>query len=147
MVQRVAPPNGSRWSAIKRSDPLLWVGALAVVVGWGLVLLNGSGSDGTPSTSSAVVAGVCAALEASEDGSNARAVFYDRAHDDLHELAAETSALDREVAARLLRSKERVEALLDGPRGTETTAALGVLSDVTAEAVSVADPGSDEDCQ
>ena len=132
---------------MKRSDPLLWIGALAVIVGWVAVLTTSGGGDEERPNEETVVAGVCSALEASEDGGDPRAVFYDRAHEGLHGLAAETSAQDRRVAAALLRSKERVEELLDEPPGPETTDALRTLSKAAAEAVSVVDPGSDEQCR
>ena len=131
---------------MKRSDPLLWIGALAVIGGWVAVVAMGGGDDGRTAEDE-VVAGVCAALDASEGGGDARAVFYDRAHEGLHELAADTSSEDRRVAATLLRSKERVEALLDGASRTETTRALRALGEAAAEAASVVDPASDEECR
>ena len=132
---------------MKRSDPLLWIGALAVIGGWVAVFAMSDGADDGRTAEDEVVAGVCAALEASEGGGDVRAVFYDRAHDGLHELAADTSDQDRRVAAALLRSKERVEALLDGPPGPETTGALRTLSEAATEAASVLDPASEEQCR
>ena len=132
---------------MKRSDPLLWIGALAVIGGWVAVVAMSGGDDDGRTAEDKVVAGVCAALDASEGGGDARAVFYDRAHEGLHELAADTSSEDRRVAATLLRSKERVEALLDGASRTETTGALRALGEAAADAASLVDPASDEECR
>lgn len=87
---------------------------------------------------------MCDALAASVEGRDAGAVFYDRAHDGLHDLAADTAAQDRAVAGRLLRSKERVEALLDATAPAQTTTALRELSEATAAAVAVVEPGLDQ---
>lgn len=89
---------------------------------------------------SAVLAGVCDAVAASIEGGDTRAVFYDRAHDGLHDLAADTAAKDRAVAGQVLRSKERVEALLDS--SAQPTAALRELAEATAAAAEVVDPAS-----
>lgn len=127
----------------------MWLGlaAMGVVGGWSLMLLVGDGSEGTTSREADVVDGVCAALDASDAGGDARAIFYDRAHDGLHELARETAPQDRVVAGRLLRAKERVEALLDRAPAAQTTAALQQLSQVAADAAVVIDPDSSVKCE
>ena len=134
-------------SSSRRSGPWLGVAAVGVVAAWSLVLAGGDDSQADPSPEAEVVAGVCAALDASADGGDARAVFYDRAHDGLHELASATTSQDRAVAGRLLRSKERVETLLDGASPAQTTTALEELSEATVDAASVADPSTTQECE
>ena len=114
---------------------------------WSLVLTAGDGSKAPPSLGTGVVDGVSAALAASAEGGDARAVFYDRAHDGLHELASETASQDRAVAGRLLRSKERVETLLDGASPAQTTTALKELSEATVDAASAVEPSSRQECE
>jgi hypothetical protein len=75
-------------------------------------------SSGDASASAAPLTDAAAALctakrQAATDPRAARRVFYDRAHDDLHELARQTQRTDRPVAARLLEAKQRVEHDLD----------------------------------
>ena len=63
-----------------------------------------------------------------------RNVFFDRAHQPLHELAAETSRHDRATAARLLEAKQAVEADLDSPdRSLDTD--LDELLDAASDAI------------
>jgi hypothetical protein len=65
-------------------------------------------------------------------------VFYDRSHDGLHELAASATDVDPAAAARLLESKQRVEALLEGaPTLADLTSALASLADATGSAAEV----------
>ena len=74
-------------------------------------------SDGSPSgrSPSRVTVGLCAAATAARagDATEARRIFFDRAHDPLHELAAAVGEQDRSAAARLLEAKEAVEAGLE----------------------------------
>ncbi len=74
----------------------------------------GDGSDGSEEPDP-LVAELCQAVEdaAGADVDAARAQFTDRAHQPLHELAAEVTQVDRTLAARLLEAKEQVEADLD----------------------------------
>ena len=134
-------------SSLRRSGLWLGVAAVGVIGAWSLVLAAGDGSQAAPSLEAEVVAGVCAALAASADGGDARAVFYDRAHDGLHELASDTASQDRAVAGRLLRSKERVEVLLEGAPPAQTTTALKELSEAAVDAASVVDPSSSQECE
>jgi hypothetical protein len=56
------------------------------------------------------VAALCAARrEAAGAVPAARGIFYDRSHDAMHELARRAQAADREVTARLLEAKNKVE--------------------------------------
>jgi|GEM_PF-1620635 len=77
-----------------------------------------SGSLGTVTASDArvLVAALCE-LEgpAATDPDRAGRIFYDRAHEALHVLAAAVEPVDRAAAAALLVAKERVEADLAGP--------------------------------
>ena len=70
------------------------------------------------SASAAPVADAAAALcdakrKAPADPLAARRVFYERAHDHLHDLARQVEGADRPAAARLLEAKQRVERDLD----------------------------------
>jgi hypothetical protein len=58
---------------------------------------------------------LCEALaEVSRDPAAAAAIFYDRAHARLHDLARAVAKADRVGAARLLEAKQAVESDLDG---------------------------------
>ncbi len=89
--------------------------ALAVLVTATLALVvascgTGSGGDG-PDRFAAGGDALCAATVAADaDTSEARQLFFDGAHQPLHELADETAERDRTVAARLLRAKQAVES-------------------------------------
>lgn len=94
----------------------------------------------------AALAAVCtAAADArNADVEAARQVFYDTAHQALHELAADAQRVDRPVAAHLLEAKQAVEAGLDAPAtageltarleelGVATLAALAATGDETS---------------
>lgn len=138
--------------SVRRSG--LWLVVAVVTVGAGWVALAALG-DGGPDEVGAtpereLQAGVCATIRAStgEDRVDPRVVFYDRAHDGLHELAARVSESDRAVAADLLRSKEQVESLLDERTSRESlTAALRQLGKSTTDAVAVVEPAQAEECE
>jgi hypothetical protein len=127
----------SRWALI----PLLvLVAAVPVTV---LAVTRSGGSDEAndgeaTSPAARTHAGLCTALALADDDdvSGARAAFYDRSHDGLHELAATATDVDPAAAARLLEAKQRVESLLDGgaPTRADLTSALGGLADATARA-------------
>ena len=55
---------------------------------------------------------LCQAAGRPED---ARELFFDRAHEALHEVARRLDGVDRAQAASLLEAKERVESGLDSP--------------------------------
>ena len=92
-----------------------------------------------PAPSDATVAALCDAVRAARDGDldEAEDIVLGRAHDRLHELAAEVSDLDRTVAAALLEAKQRVEADLTNP-SDELQRHLEDLVAATADAVAAA---------
>lgn len=83
--------------------------------------------------------GVCQALEEARAGrvEAARRAFVNRAHQPLHDLAAAAGERDREVAARLLEAKQRVEG--DFENGDDALVAnlreLGAAADVALAAI------------
>lgn len=84
---------------------------LAAVIAW---TSFGGGEDEAP-VAVAAVDGLCAARDAAAGGESeaASAVFADRAHEPLHDLAAAVAVRDRGAAGRLLQAKQEVEAALD----------------------------------
>jgi hypothetical protein len=71
---------------------------------------KGERADTGPATLVAAVEGLCQVLRDADRGVPlARAVFYDRSHDGLHDLAATVATKDRVAAARLLEAKSAVE--------------------------------------
>lgn len=90
-----------------------------VSVAVALLTVGAAGCGGRPSSSEdpyrSAMAALCEALRAAQDGDGdlARQAFYDTAHRPLHDLAAETTDIDRTLAARLLEAKESVESALD----------------------------------
>jgi cytosine/adenosine deaminase-related metal-dependent hydrolase len=93
---------------------------ITALVGLAALVLVGcaSASSGDASPSAAPLTDAAAALctakrHAARDPLAARRVFYDRAHDHLHELARQAQRTDRPVAARLLEAKQRVGHDLD----------------------------------
>ncbi len=104
---------------MSRLRVLVAVAVLAALAGSGVVVLAmGGGEDSrapavdTGGRYGQAYAGLCAARSAAAAGeaAGAREVFFDRAHQPLHELASGAAAYDRAVAARLLEAKEAVEA-------------------------------------
>ena len=82
----------------------------------------------------------------SGDAQDARAVFFDGAHDGLHDLAARTAEVDRAVTADLLRAKERIEALIDSRSTSDLQTALADLADATGAAARTLDPEAATSC-
>ena len=76
------------------------------------------------------------------DVAAARDVFFDLAHDGLHDLADRATNVDRTVAGELLRDKEQVEGLLDGATPPEQLrlALLHLHESTAAAAVAVGAP-------
>lgn len=96
----------------------------AVLVVGGLVLgagaftfLRSEADAHAPGPASApyqdVVFALCEAHDAQPN--EARALFADRVHGPLHELADRVAEQDRDAAARLLEAKQQVEFVLDDP--------------------------------
>ncbi len=76
----------------------------------------------TPIGASAAVLGLCAARAAvSSSAMRANALFEDRAHEELHVIAAATQAEDTQTAARLLEAMQTVEADFADHAPTSTT--------------------------
>ncbi|MGH8870451.1 MAG: hypothetical protein ACRDWS_00520 [Acidimicrobiia bacterium] len=105
------------------------MGVLAVV----LTAPACSGGSETENPYRLAASGLCEASTKAEtgDASGAGEVFYDIVHQPLHDLAAETSEVDRAVAARLLEAKEAVESGFDTnqPDLNEDFRALVVATD------------------
>jgi hypothetical protein len=130
-----------RWAIGGAAVVAIAVGILAVVA-W-----NGGGDATSPAADTH--AGLCEAMEVArnDDVEAARAAFYDRSHDGLHELAADANEVDPAAAAGLLEAKFRVEAMLDeSPDPAELTAALDTLADATAGAAEVVGEGDVNGC-
>lgn len=122
------------------------IGLLVTVVivgaGW-LALFALSGDTDEVDGDVATVDGVCdAARAAGTDVAAARDVFFDLAHDGLHDLADRATNVDRTVAGELLRDKEQVEGLLDGATPPEQLrlALLHLHESTAAAAVAVGAP-------
>lgn len=95
-----------------------------------------------------VVEALCEAQdEAARDPEEARTVFFDRAHDSLHDIAAAAEEVDRASAARLLEAKQAVEADLEATAAPELASDLGRLIGATRGALrdlSVSTEGCDD---
>lgn len=94
-----------------------------------------------PAAGVGAVEALCAATEAAADGDSdaASAIFADRAHEPLHNLAAAVAERDRGVAGRLLETKQGVEARLE--QGRPTTFDELIAAAREAAGVVGADPG------
>lgn len=88
-----------------------------------------------------LAAGLCAAAAAARSGDQqaARRLFFDRAHQPIHQLAAATSEVDRAAAAKLLEAKQAVEDDLNDPGAAGLADHLAAL----AAAAAVAADGDD----
>ena len=147
----LAEPGRTRRS--RRAVIALVVLGAGVLVAF-LAVTRSSGSDEAndeEATSSVTrtYAGLCIALGLADgdDVSGARAAFYDRSHDGLHELAARATDVDTTAAARLLEAKQRVEALLEvAPTRAVLTATLASLADATARAAEVVGQADVQGC-
>lgn len=141
-----------RPQSVGRGRPLglLLGGVFAiVVVAAALSAMAGEGEKRPEPTSGPSFAaardGLCQAGKAANRGdvAGARAAFFDRSHQPLHELAAVAQERDRAAAARLLEGKERVESGLEKAAPTLADD-LDTLAVVTGRAMAVAggrDPG------
>lgn len=114
------------------------VAVLVIATGAWLAVERGEGHGPATSPDAATAAGVCDAVATARRGGDARAVFLERAHDGLHDLAARTAEADRATAATLLRAKNLVEDQLDeDPSATDLTTALLRLHESTLAAAVV----------
>ncbi len=119
---------------------LLGASALAVLA---VVVVIATSGDGRPSLS--VLVAVCDVARAAREGDHdrARAVFFDDAHEPLHQLATTaTGGGDRGAAARLLEAKNVVESAEPGP----TPVAADDLVDATRAALAATGDPSPPPC-
>jgi len=95
-----------------------------------------------------VVEALCEADdEAARDAEASRRIFFDCAHDPLHDIAAAVEEVDRSSAARLLEAKQAVEADLEAMGAPELASDLGRLIVATRDALedlSVSTEGCDD---
>lgn len=134
----------------RRPLGLLLGGVLAIVaVAAALSALSGpsdrSSAPGAGPSFESARNGVCQAAESASHGdpAGARATFFDRSHQPLHELAAAAQERDRAAAARLLEAKERVETGLEKASSTlaEDLDNLAVAAGRALAAAGSSDPG------
>jgi hypothetical protein len=96
------------------------VALLCALMATGAMVACGAGQPRSQSArdDGGIVAPLCEARgQAVHDAAEAKAIFVDRAHDGLHELARDVAELDRSAAARLLEAKQAVEAEIERPSG------------------------------
>jgi hypothetical protein len=79
------------------------------------VLVACGGSDG-PDSDTRLVDAHAALCEAAAQPDRARALFFDRSHDALHEVARRLEEPDRALAGRVLEAKQTVESELTASR-------------------------------
>lgn len=135
---------------VNRTTAGLLAAVALVLAGWLALSATGDNDTDTPTdgAGSSPLAGVCDALVAARSGDieDARAVFFDDAHDGLHDLAARTAEVDRAATADLLRAKERIEALMESSSTSSLQTALADLADATAAAARTLDPEAATSC-
>lgn len=136
--------------ATRRPLGLLLGGVLAIVALAAAVSAIFGSADPPPlspggSSFASARDGVCRAADAADHGdpAGARATFFDRSHQALHELAATAQERDRAATARLLEAKERVESGLEKPSPAlaEDLDDLGAVTGRAMAAVGSPDPG------
>jgi hypothetical protein len=95
--------------------------------------LADAGTPPSPQALVRVVPALCEATRAAgRDVPEARAIFEDRAHQDLHALAAHAQRRDRATAGRLLEAKNVVEQDIQFPaRWGDLAGNLGTLTETT----------------
>lgn len=134
---------------MNRSTVFLDAAFVVVVGGW--AVLASSGGDGSPevvSSTGDTIDGVCDTLRAaSQLDEDPERVFYNRAHEGLHGLAASATSIDREVAGDLLRAKQRAEVAFEEqlPR-EQVTAILRHLFTTAKDAGALVDPSIQGGC-
>lgn len=91
-----------------------------------------------------LVASLCSAAAAARSGDRegARRLFFDGAHQPIHELASATSAVDRVVSAELLEAKQVVEGDLGDPDAAGLADDLVALAAAAMEAAAASDDGT-----
>ncbi len=147
-VTRSVNPNPSGLDrAVVRRHRRVLVGGVVLVVGAALVVSSFTDTTdspvaGDPVTGAALYDRLCtsAALAADDDPGAARELFEGEVHGPLHDLAAATTEVDRDVASRLLEAKQAVEAILVTD-SADLDLRLADLAEATREAYAVT--GSD----
>ena len=81
-----------------------------------LLALAGCGGADRPDPDANLVVAHAALCEAAAEPAQARALFFDRAHDALHDVARRLDDVDRAQAAQLLEAKQVVESELTATR-------------------------------
>ena len=135
---------------MNRSTAGLLAALVLVLAGWLAIAATGDNDADAPTAGAQAspLPGVCDALASARSGDveDARAVFFDDAHDGLHDLASRTAKVDRAVTADLLRAKERIEALMESSSASDLQTALADLADATAAAARTLDPEAATSC-
>lgn len=113
---------------------------VAAVMSWSFF---GNDPNDDPVAGAEAIQGLCAATEAAAEGRDdeVSALFADRAHQQLHDLAAAVAKRDRAMAGRLLEVKQEVEADLEDGRRPR----FGPLVAAAREAAAILGP-SPGDC-
>jgi hypothetical protein len=137
---------------------------ISVLIATATLMLGGAGCSSSPNDNPAtmeirgervpvtqlrgVVDALCEAKDqAAPDPEAARRIFFDRAHDPLHDVAAAAEEVDRSSAARFLEAKQAVEADLQAMAAPELASDLGRLVAATRDALkdlSVSTEGCDD---
>ncbi len=91
-----------------------------------------------------LVASLCTAAASARSGDReeARRLFFDGAHQPIHELASATSEVDRVVSAQLLEAKQVVEADLGDAGAAGLADHLVALAVAAMDAAAVSDDGT-----
>ena len=118
---------------------------LAALIMVGCAPASSNDTSGGASPLSDAAAALCTAKrQAATDPLAARRVFYERAHDPLHDLARQAQTADRPAAARLLEAKQRVEHDLDAGATPQRLVGdldrLLVATDAALTAISILPP-------
>jgi len=136
---------------MNRSTAGLLAAVVLVLAGWLAIAATGDKDADVPTdgAEASPLPGVCDALVAARSGNveDARAVFFDDAHDGLHDLASRSADVDRAVTADLLRAKERIEALMDSSSASDLQSALAELANATGAAARTLDPEAATSCR
>jgi hypothetical protein len=130
---------------VTRGDAIIAVVLLLAAAGCG-----GNGDAGSASTGDGpyggLYQGLCRARAEASQPDTARATFFDRVHQPLHELAAEAAGHDRAAAARLLEAKQAVEGGFAGDPGL-LGAELDRLVEATREAIAASGRRTPDACK
>ncbi|MGH9242945.1 MAG: hypothetical protein ACRD29_01230 [Acidimicrobiales bacterium] len=112
---------------------------IATAVACSVLAFTGCGTNTESAPTAAtdsqrVIDALCMAPDAG-DALQARTIFFDRAHEPLHQLAADVGDDDRGIEGRLLEAKQRVEADLTSDVSPNLAADMDGLISATADAI------------